>query len=47
MAKMSSSNTSSYKSKSRVKRRGIHAKTKSSNNKHSKNYLKMYRGQGK
>ena len=35
---------SSYKSKSR-KRKGIHAKTKSSKVKHSKNYLKRYKGQ--
>tara|TARA_R100000742_G_C4275110_1_gene95389 strand:- start:1030 stop:1164 length:135 start_codon:yes stop_codon:yes gene_type:complete len=37
---------SAYKSKSR-KRKGIHAKTKSSKVKHSKNYLKRYKGQGK
>ena len=35
-----------YKSKSR-KRKGIHAKSKSSKVKASKNYLKRYRGQGK
>lgn len=35
-----------YKSKSR-KRKGIHAKCKSSKVKASKNYLKRYRGQGK
>ena len=29
------------------KRKGIHAKCKSSKNKHSKNYLKRYRGQGR
>ena len=34
-----------YKSKSR-KRKGIHAKTKSSKLKGSKNYLKRYIGQG-
>jgi hypothetical protein len=35
-----------YKSNSR-KRKGIHAKSKSSKVKSSKNYLKRYRGQGK
>ena len=35
-----------YKSKSR-KRKGIHAKSKSSKVKSSKNYLKRYKGQGK
>ena len=35
-----------YKSKSR-KRKGIHAKSKASKVKASKNYLKRYRGQGK
>ena len=29
------------------KRPGVVAKTRSSNNKHSKNYQKKYRGQGK
>ena len=36
-----------YLKKSKVKRPGIHAKTKSSNLKQSKNYVKKYRGQGK
>jgi uncharacterized short protein YbdD (DUF466 family) len=31
----------------RHKRPGIHAKTKESKNKHSKNYVKPYNGQGK
>ena len=31
----------------RRKRRGVHAKSKHSNHKHSKNYVKKYRGQGK
>lgn len=30
----------------RVRRPGIHAKTKMSKNKHSKNYVKVSRGQG-
>jgi len=33
--------------KPKVKRPGVHAKTKSSNLKTSKNYIKKYRGQGK
>jgi hypothetical protein len=35
-----------YRSKSR-KRKGIHSKTKCSKVKHSKNYKKRYRGQGR
>jgi len=31
----------------KVKRPGVHAKTKTSNLKHSKNYKKKYRGQGR
>ena len=33
--------------KQKVRRKGVHAKTKSSNHKRSKNYKKLYRGQGK
>jgi len=33
--------------KNKVRRKGVHAKTKSSNNKNSRNYKKLYRGQGK
>ncbi len=32
--------------KSKVKRKGIHAKTKNSSHKSAKNYQKRYRGQG-
>jgi hypothetical protein len=32
--------------KPKVSRPGVHSKTKSSNHKGSKNYLKKYRGQG-
>jgi hypothetical protein len=32
--------------KPKVKRKGIHAKTKMSKNKNSKNYVKVSRGQG-
>lgn len=44
MAKL---NLFAYKEKSKVRRPGVHAKTKSSNNKQSKNYVKRYRGQGR
>jgi len=33
--------------KPKVRRKGVHAKTKSSKLKSSKNYLKKYRGQGR
>ncbi len=35
-----------YILKPKKKRPGVHAKTKNSNNKQSKNYVKKYRGQG-
>jgi hypothetical protein len=44
MAKL---NLFAYKEKSKVRRPGVHAKTKTSNNKQSKNYVKKYRGQGR
>jgi len=44
MAKL---NLFAYKEKSKVRRPGVHAKTKSSNNKQSKNYVKKYKGQGR
>ena len=37
----------SYRIKPKIKRPGIHAKTKTSKNKNSKNYVKSYKGQGK
>lgn len=40
-------NTSEYQFKIKKKRKGIHAKTKSSSNKKSKLYKKQYNGQGK
>ena len=43
----STSVSSSFKDKPKVSRPGVHAKTKSSKLKQSKNYTKMYRGQGK
>ena len=36
-----------FKPKNKVNRPGIHAKTKTSTNKNSKNYKKQYRGQGR
>lgn len=45
-AKSSSSFSIKYKEKPKVSRPGVHAKTKSSNHKKSKNYLKKSRGQG-
>jgi len=44
MAKKINNNATKNKKKSRP---GVVAKTRSSNHKHSKNYLKKYRGQGK
>jgi hypothetical protein len=36
-----------YIEKPKKKRPGVHAKTKNSNNKQSKNYVKKYKGQGR
>tara|TARA_R110002073_G_scaffold261357_1_gene424218 strand:- start:658 stop:795 length:138 start_codon:yes stop_codon:yes gene_type:complete len=44
MAKLISSN---YATSKRKKRPGVHSKTKTSRSKHSVNYKKKYRGQGK
>ena len=44
MAKL---NLFAYREKSKVRRPGVHAKTKTSNNKQSKNYVKKYKGQGR
>lgn len=41
-----SSFSSSYRQKPKISRPGIHAKTKTSRHKHSKNYKKLSRGQG-
>ena len=38
---------SSHRETPKVRRKGVHAKSKTSNNKNSKNYVKKYRGQGK
>ena len=44
MAKL---NLFAYREKTKVRRPGVHAKTKHSNNKQSKNYVKKYKGQGR
>lgn len=44
MAKIISSN---YQTKHKTKRKGVHAKSKSSSIKTSKNYRKKYKGQGR
>ena len=36
-----------YYKKKKIKRKGIHSKSKPSNLKSSKNYIKPYKGQGK
>lgn len=46
MAKKTTTTTSNYSAKPRVKRPGIHSKKKTSKLKSSKNYKKLYRGQG-
>jgi hypothetical protein len=43
----STSTTSSFRSKKKTKRPGIHSKKKSSRGKNTTNYKKVYRGQGR
>tara|TARA_R110000868_G_scaffold359781_1_gene621678 strand:- start:95 stop:256 length:162 start_codon:yes stop_codon:yes gene_type:complete len=45
-SKSSSSFSSKHREKAKVTRSGIHAKTKTSKHKQSKNYKKLSRGQG-
>jgi len=45
-SKTSSSFSSKYREKAKVSRPGVHAKTKTSKHKQSKNYKKLSRGQG-
>jgi hypothetical protein len=47
MAKVKSNTSASFKERSQVSRPGVHAKTKTSRSKNSKNYKKAYRGQGR
>lgn len=42
----SSASSLTYKEKKKVRRKGVHAKTKTSKNKNSKLYSKLYVGQG-
>ena len=44
---MAKQQISTYYRKNKVKRKGVHAKYKSSSLKSSKNYKKKYKGQGK
>jgi len=46
MAKAKVNNVTTYKKKPKVRRPGVVAKSKTSKNKHSKNYKKPYAGQG-
>ena len=46
MAKVKTSTTPNQVGKSKTKRPGVHAKTKSSEMKNAKNYKKSYCGQG-
>jgi hypothetical protein len=46
MAAKLKTNTSSFKTTSKVSRPGVHAKSKTSKLKQSKNYKKLNRGQG-
>lgn len=47
MAKKTTTTTSNFLAKPRIKRKGVHSKKKTSNSKTSKNYKKKYRGQGR
>jgi len=47
MAKTKTQTASTFKAKPKANRPGIHAKTQTSHLKTSKNYKKLYRGQGK
>jgi len=46
MVKVKTTSVSLVKAKPKVSRPGVHAKTKTSKTKTSKNYKKAYRGQG-
>jgi hypothetical protein len=46
MANKDKSSVKSWSAKSKVSRPGVHAKTKTSSTKGSKNYQKKYKGQG-
>ena len=44
---MAKQNSFIYREKKRIKRKGVHAKSKSSSSKSSKNYVKPYNSQGR
>lgn len=46
MAKAKVSNVKVFLAKPKRKRKGVHAKTKTSRSKNAKNYVKLSRGQG-
>jgi len=46
MAKTKTAVVKTFQKRSKVRRKGVHAKTKSSSLKQSKNYVKLSRGQG-
>jgi hypothetical protein len=46
MAKAKSAQTSTFKPRQKTKRPGVHSKKGTSSLKSSKNYKKLYRGQG-
>jgi hypothetical protein len=46
MAKAKTQTVKTFQKRSKVRRKGVHAKTKSSSMKQSKNYVKLSRGQG-
>ena len=39
--------TNTYEAKKKIRRKGVHAKSKTSRNKNSTNYKKPYKGQGR
>jgi hypothetical protein len=46
MAKAKTQTVKTFQKRSKVRRKGVHAKTKSSSMKQSRNYVKLSRGQG-
>ena len=46
-AKIKSQTTATFQEKPTVSRPGVHSKNNTSTQKHSKNYKKAYRGQGR
>ena len=44
---MAKTNLSTHLETTKVSRPGVHAKSRNSNNKQSKNYVKKYKGQGR